>query len=609
MKKEFPAVDHCLMKAIRASLFLILIGSSGFSAEPAPFEIGPWKLGMSKSKALGITTHGELTPVSPSAGTAETVKVSNEITYFNQKGTLEISFENGKISDLIFIFAAPGISTQDRAIAYNFSERLADGLRISNRDTFLERINHCLERVCTEPSVTTIALLAGFPNVRYEFRTWQGKSYRVMLRARTTLFYSKEFTPPSTPKTPDNTPPAEEPDERNELSMWSYRAMGSEGKELKLSISSIHALLVRPLDGGRNAAAAMKLTATAVPVADGGNIEFAFNQAIGNDMKKASEEVVRAVLLRNGGLPANFEVQFGFADKWVGKDGPSAAVACAILLESMIHGFEIPAHLAVTGDLNSDSSVQPVGGVADKIRGAMDMGCNVIGIPRANEEDVDDLVVEESLRRFLSAKIFTLNQLGDAIALADPSQMSATQTQAIADLEAIQNELGAQGALLYSPVIQGRLSAVYEALPNCYTAKLLLAASRHSLPTRYSLAGSLVRIDESMAPFADSLAKIKNGIPIGEFQYGRDNPLQEAKNRLNSLRTKSDERLIGVIDSQKQLVDQFQRVINSNTKSTTVHDELTEQLKKAVARANLEWDHIRGDRDIQDQIMRRGISL
>jgi len=424
-----------------------------------------------------------------------------------------------------------------------------------------------------------------------------------------TVTLSKESSPSTVPGGSGTIPPGA-PSPNTTVSPWSLELPGSKEAEFKRSLTSVNALLVRPLEGSGNAASAMKLSVTAVKGRTDENVVFGFNQAVGEDMRRASEEVVRAVQIRHGQYPASTDVQFGFGDKWGGKDGPSAAVACALLLESLIGGFEIPTEFAVTGDLNADATVQAVGGVADKIRGAMDLKCTVIGVPAANEEDLTDLVVEESLRRFLTAKIFTLRHLDDAIAIVHAETQTEAQKTALADLSALQSEMATGGAaVLYAPATSPRLETILATFPNCYTAKILLSASKRQVPARYSLAGTLVRIDDAMSPFSKTIEEIRGGADITTFQFGRDNPLQKAKNSLGALKPKSDQRLLRVIDAEMALIDHFQRLLNANLKSSTVAQKYLVELRTAGERSDAEWQKIRENKDIQDQFMQRGIQL
>ncbi len=622
------------MNARTALAVLFAVVTQGYSQESPPPVIAEWKVGMTKEEALAITTHGVPVKAGQSASgsdpsnrviESEVFKVPDSITYLGQQGQISFTVRDEKVAGLGFIVMIPDYTLESRANAYRFAGEAAGLLEFKDREEFVTRAKSGIDEICDLGRPMAQAVSPEDPTVVMSFRVVAnrgfachlvvdpglGSGYQLLeggITVRTGRSFPMGPMGPMGPMTPGNRTgiPAKAPAYN---SANSYQVNGADGRTFQRSLGTINALLVRPLEDGKNAASAMKLTVTAIGERTDGLVDFGFNQEVGEDMQRANQEVVRAVMLRNGGFPANMNVRFGFADKWGGKDGPSAAVACALLLESLVHGFEIPVQLAVTGDLNADSTVQPVGGVADKIRGAMDAKCTLIGIPASNEEDVTDLVVEENLRRFLTAKVFTLEKLDDALLLADPSRMSDDVRKAFTDLDAVQKELAVQGSALFTPGMQQRLTSIQTSLPNCYTAKILAAAGRRSLLARYSLVGSLMRIDEAMAPFAGFLAKVKEGESIDEFRLNRDNPMQEAKNRLSALRSKSDERLVAVIDAQKAVVDQFQRFVSADIGSKSVFDTHIAELEKFEGRAAEAWKKVKENREIQDQFMKRGISL
>lgn len=584
------------MKARTALLYLVVLTTSGYAQGDEHLDIGPLRIGMSGAEALSITGYG--VPYK-NPGKTDVFTLTKSLTFVQKEGHLTFHLVNDKVDRLVFHFAVPGGAQEYREVATRFAGGVGGLLQAGDKEKFIEISGKCVEDICDNGSTAEVARNAANPKIELWFRTNNSGTYTCQLVVNS--------GPPST--STDSVPTSSEPSRPASTTASSYVVNGEEGRKFNRSLGTIHALLVRPLDDGKNAASAMKLTVTAIAERTDGSAEVSFNQEVGEDMKRANQEVARAVMLRNGSFPANTNVRFGFADKWGGKDGPSAAVACAILLESLFHGFEIPSVLAVTGDLNADSTVQPVGGVADKIRGAMGAGCNLIGIPAANEEDITDLVVEESLRRFLIAKVFTLAHLDKALALADPSRMTEAGREAMSELDAVQKELTAQGAAIYSPEMQQRLVSIQTALPNCYTAKILAAAGRRTLPARYSLVGTLMRIDEAMTPYSTAMDKIKDGTPVEEFRLGRNDPIQETKNRLNSLRARSDERFVSVIDTQRSLIDQFQRLLNADVGSRSVLDTHIRELERAEERADEAWRKVKENREIQDQFMKRGIGL
>ncbi len=81
------------------------------------------------------------------------------------------------------------------------------------------------------------------------------------------------------------------------------------------------------------------------------------------------------------------------------KDGPSAGVALVTVLTSLFTGRPVRNDLAMTGEVTLRGKVMPVGGVKEKVLGAMRAGITIIILPRRNEKDLDDVpaAVKEKL--------------------------------------------------------------------------------------------------------------------------------------------------------------------------------------------------------------------
>ena len=81
------------------------------------------------------------------------------------------------------------------------------------------------------------------------------------------------------------------------------------------------------------------------------------------------------------------------------KDGPSAGVALVTVLTSLLSGRAVRNDLAMTGEVTLRGKVMPVGGVKEKVLGAMRAGITTIILPRRNEKDLDDVpaAVKEKL--------------------------------------------------------------------------------------------------------------------------------------------------------------------------------------------------------------------
>ena len=98
----------------------------------------------------------------------------------------------------------------------------------------------------------------------------------------------------------------------------------------------------------------------------------------------------------------------------VPKDGPSAGITMATALVSALSGRKIRRDVAMTGELTLTGRVLPIGGVKEKLLGAIRAGIDEIIIPLDNEADLDDL--REEVRKSLT--IHLVEDLDQVIKIA-----------------------------------------------------------------------------------------------------------------------------------------------------------------------------------------------
>jgi ATP-dependent Lon protease len=95
------------------------------------------------------------------------------------------------------------------------------------------------------------------------------------------------------------------------------------------------------------------------------------------------------------------------------KDGPSAGIAMATALVSALAGRPARHDVAMTGEITLSGRVLPIGGLKEKILGAVRAGITHVVIPRDNEADLDDL--PEDTRKLLV--ISPVDTLAEALAI------------------------------------------------------------------------------------------------------------------------------------------------------------------------------------------------
>jgi ATP-dependent Lon protease len=76
------------------------------------------------------------------------------------------------------------------------------------------------------------------------------------------------------------------------------------------------------------------------------------------------------------------------------KDGPSAGIALATSIASILTGLKVDPNLAMTGEITLTGQVLPIGGLKEKVLGAKRAGISKILLPKRNEVDLADVPKE-----------------------------------------------------------------------------------------------------------------------------------------------------------------------------------------------------------------------
>lgn len=97
----------------------------------------------------------------------------------------------------------------------------------------------------------------------------------------------------------------------------------------------------------------------------------------------------------------------------VPKDGPSAGIAMATAIVSALSRKPARHDTAMTGEITLSGRVLPIGGVKEKVLGAVRAGITTVVLPKENEVDLEDL--PESVRSRLT--VHTVTQLEEAMSL------------------------------------------------------------------------------------------------------------------------------------------------------------------------------------------------
>lgn len=76
------------------------------------------------------------------------------------------------------------------------------------------------------------------------------------------------------------------------------------------------------------------------------------------------------------------------------KDGPSAGITMTTALASLITGRPVTPHVAMTGEISLEGTVNAIGGLPEKLMAAERAGVNKVFIPKENVDDLRDVAEE-----------------------------------------------------------------------------------------------------------------------------------------------------------------------------------------------------------------------
>src|SRR3989441_6118153 len=96
------------------------------------------------------------------------------------------------------------------------------------------------------------------------------------------------------------------------------------------------------------------------------------------------------------------------------KDGPSAGVTMATALVSALSRRPARHDIAMTGEVTLRGRVLPIGGVKEKVLGAVRAGISSVILPKENERDLEDL--PDEVRKTL--EVHLVEDLGEVLSLA-----------------------------------------------------------------------------------------------------------------------------------------------------------------------------------------------
>ncbi len=367
---------------------------------------------------------------------------------------------------------------------------------------------------------------------------------------------------------------------------------------LKARQSKITGLLIQELTETKLVGSTSQMNVTATESKNAANpSEVKFNQDVGPQMESALKEVKKFLSIRHTSWPKGWDMEVAFENHYNPKDGPSAAVACALLLDSLVSGAKLDEGFAVTGDLNADGAVRPVGGVPDKVRAASQKKCTGVCIPVKNVNAMVDHGVLKGPLPIAMIQIFsatTFEEASKIVSLPRDKGLDGAMTSFSEIQKAIASQPNPQLWLKHPKVVE-KLKAILKAAPNHLSAKVLLDIGEGRQPATMSPLSSITAIDTE----AEQLMEFIKNDAVEKAQ--RDQ-LSGAMDRLAKLRPRLDKRTQGYADSIVEYGRALRFYLDSKVSGRDGAIRLITEMRAKTAKLQAESAALRSNKDLMESM-------
>jgi ATP-dependent Lon protease len=146
--------------------------------------------------------------------------------------------------------------------------------------------------------------------------------------------------------------------------------------------------------------------------------------SLGEVMKESAQAALSYIRTHAGslGVPENFyqewDIHIHIPAGATPKDGPSAGIAIAAAVLSLLKGRPVPHDVAMTGELTLSGRVLPVGGIKEKILAGRRAGVKTILLPKKNEKSLEE--IPEYVQKEI--KIITVEHIQEVFDLVLPGK-------------------------------------------------------------------------------------------------------------------------------------------------------------------------------------------
>ena len=137
----------------------------------------------------------------------------------------------------------------------------------------------------------------------------------------------------------------------------------------------------------------LQIEAAAVP----GKGKLTHTGQLGSVMQESVQAALSVVRARTAALGIaedfhqNRDIHIHVPEGATPKDGPSAGIAMATALVSILTGIAVRSDVAMTGEITLRGKVLPIGGLKEKLLAALRGGIRLVLIPKENEKDLAEI--------------------------------------------------------------------------------------------------------------------------------------------------------------------------------------------------------------------------
>lgn len=364
---------------------------------------------------------------------------------------------------------------------------------------------------------------------------------------------------------------------------------GGDAKEFARRQSRIIGLSVRRLASGKHAGAASSVIVTALQEEGQDGLLFKFDQKVGTMMAGSLEEVIKFMRVRYGKdkIPTGYKVDIVLGDKNQLVDGPSGGTAFSLVIDSLFSGEEIDPEYACTGTITADGESGVIGGVAGKIRGAINRGCKIVGVPHGNAKGVYDSFLLDGMDSLLKINVFTQRNFDEAHKLSRKEKDEDVKL-ALATYKQVAELVKKDGPdILKNNKVKEKLQLVLDKTPNHLCAKVLLDYANGQSVKTLSVRGTLDEIDTELSAFGR-----------GGFGDGSKETASEGIEHLNKIKGMIDSRFKDYHEAALALCE----AIKKGTSDGEEKEAYTKRIRNLYNKAANKRSKILGDPKIVEEM-------